>query len=234
VLLYPRGFDPATGSFRYEVNERFGDARQQGLAFRNPFQLQVQARLSVGAQPQGRGGGFGGMAGAVLGGAPASGGRGEGGGGFDPRVIVERITANPLGDLLAMGDSLQLTPEQVTRLEALSDSLQVRLDTIRAQAERDLARAGSAGAAQGGNRAAGQQGGPGGAGGVFQAIGPRLQEARTLSREALEEAQKTLTPEQWTRVPERIRSPGRGFGPGGAQGGEGARGERRGGGGRRP
>ncbi|HEX8362464.1 MAG TPA: TonB-dependent receptor [Longimicrobium sp.] len=55
VLLYPRGFDPATQSYRYEVNERFGASRQQNQAFRNPFQLQVQARLAVGRQQQ-RGG----------------------------------------------------------------------------------------------------------------------------------------------------------------------------------
>ena len=66
VLLYPRGFDPVAGGFRYEVNERFGNSRQQNRAFRNPFQIQVQGRLAVGRQQQG----FGGMAGAVMGGGP--------------------------------------------------------------------------------------------------------------------------------------------------------------------
>ncbi|HEX2189680.1 MAG TPA: hypothetical protein VHG51_12315, partial [Longimicrobiaceae bacterium] len=220
VLLYPRGFDPASGSFRYEVNERFGDPRQQNRAFRNPFQLQVQARLSVGRQQQGFGGGFGGVAGAVTGGGGGGrgggGGAGGAGGGFDPRVVVERAVANPLLDLLALGDSLKLTPEQAERLEAISDSLQVRLDTVQAQAERELERAGGA-----------VRAGQGGAGGVLQAIGPRLQEARAASRQAMQEAQKVLTPEQWQKVPERLRDPGRGSGRGGPGGGEG-------GGGRRP
>ncbi|HEX8272478.1 MAG TPA: carboxypeptidase regulatory-like domain-containing protein [Longimicrobiaceae bacterium] len=217
VLLYPRGFDPATASFRYEVNESFGDARRQTRAFRNPFQLQIQARLAVGRQQQG---GFGGIAGAVLGGG---GGGGGGGGSFDPRVILERALANPLRDLLSMSDTLQLTPEQVARLEGLADSLQVRLDTVQAQAERELDRAAGPGAARGGNRAAGQGGGQGGPGAVFQAIGPRLQEARTASQAAMREAQKVLTPAQWQKVPEEIRNPGRGFGPGGGGQQEGRR-----------
>jgi hypothetical protein len=40
-------------------------------------------------------------------------------------------------------------------------------------------------------------------------------EARTSGQRALQEAQQVLTPEQWQKVPEQIRSPGRGFGPGG-------------------
>jgi hypothetical protein len=187
VLLYPRGFDPATQSFRYEVNERFGASRQQNQAFRNPFQLQVQARLAVGRQQQG-GGGFGGIAGAVMGGAGGRGGPG-GGGNFNPRNVLDRVLANPVRELVALRDTLQLTPEQVTRLEGIADSLQVQLDSARAQAQRETP--------QRGNRAAGQEGGQGG----FQ----RFQAVRARSREALAEAQKVLTPEQWQKVPERIR-----------------------------
>jgi hypothetical protein len=63
-------------------------------------------------------------------------------------------------------------------------------------------------------------------GAIFQAIGPRLQEARTGSQRALQEAQKVLTPEQWQKVPEQIRNPNQGIrmmgGPGGNQGGQGS------------
>jgi hypothetical protein len=208
VLLYPRGFDPATQSYRYEVNERFGASRQQNQAFRNPFQIQVQARLTVGRQQQG-GGGFGGIAGAVMGGAGGRGGPG-GGGNFNPRNILDRVLANPVRELIALRDTLQLTPEQVTRLEVIADSLQPRLDTARAQAEREIARTSTPGSAPRGNRAAGQEGGQGG--GVFQAIGPQIQAVRAQSQQALAEAQKVLTPEQWQRVPERIRNPATGFG----------------------
>ncbi len=209
VLLYPRGFDAATQSFRYEVNERFGASRQQNQAFRNPFQLQIQARLAVGRQQQGGGGG---IAGAVLGGGGGGGGRGPGGnpgagGNFNPRNILDRVLANPVRELVTLRDTLQLTPEQVTRLEGIADSLQVRLDTARAQADREIARATTPATAPRGNRAAGQEGGQGG--GIFQAIGPQLQAVRTQSQQALAEAQKVLTPEQWQRVPERIRTPRR-------------------------
>lgn len=139
VLLYPRGFDPATQSYRYEVNERFGASRQQNQAFRNPFQLQVQARLAIGRQQQ-QGGGFGGLAGAVMGGG---GNRGAGG---NPRNMRDRGSANPVRELIALRDTLQLTAEQVARLEAIA---------ARAQ--------------------------------------------------GLEEARKVLTPEQWSRVPRRLR-----------------------------
>ncbi|MBA2571420.1 MAG: hypothetical protein H0V06_00130, partial [Gemmatimonadetes bacterium] len=192
---------------------------------RNPFQIQVQGRLAVGRQQQG----FGGLAGAVTGGGPGGGGPGGGGGGgnFNPSAILDRLLANPVREILALRDTLQLTPEQVAQLEPISDSLQVKLDTVRAVAQRELDRTGAAaGGAQRGNRAAGQEGGQGG---VFQAIGPRLQEMRTSSQRALQQAQKVLTPEQWQKVPEQIRSPNRGFGPGG----QGTPGGTRGGGGRR-
>jgi hypothetical protein len=54
TLLYPRGFDPATRSFRYEVNERFGNARLGRLPLGAPFQLHLEARVALGAEPRRR------------------------------------------------------------------------------------------------------------------------------------------------------------------------------------
>lgn len=48
TLLYARGFDPESQSFRYEVNERFGNARQGRIAFGSPFQLHLEARVDLG------------------------------------------------------------------------------------------------------------------------------------------------------------------------------------------
>jgi hypothetical protein len=60
TLLYPRGFDPETRTFRYEVNEGFGNPRQGRIPVGSPFQLHVEARITLGPiQPQ-RGGGGGG------------------------------------------------------------------------------------------------------------------------------------------------------------------------------
>lgn len=49
VLLYPRGFDAASRSFRYAVNPRFADTRPQSTLLREPFRvtLDIQMRLSV-------------------------------------------------------------------------------------------------------------------------------------------------------------------------------------------
>lgn len=40
------------------------------------------------------------------------------------------------------------------------------------------------------------------------AMRPQLTKGRAASRQVLEEAQKILTPEQWAKVPKRIRAPG--------------------------
>jgi hypothetical protein len=48
TLLYVRGFDPATRSFQYELNERFGDPRQGQIRFGSPFQLHLEGRLALG------------------------------------------------------------------------------------------------------------------------------------------------------------------------------------------
>jgi hypothetical protein len=52
---------------------------------------------------------------------------------------------------------------------------------------------------------------------IFAAMRPQLMKGRAMSRAVLEEAHAILTPEQWAKVPERIRTPGggrRGFGDG--------------------
>lgn len=48
TLLYTRGWDPERRLFRYEVNERFGDARQGQFVIGSPFQLHLEARVTVG------------------------------------------------------------------------------------------------------------------------------------------------------------------------------------------
>ena len=58
---------------------------------------------------------------------------------------------------------------------------------------------------------------------MFAALRPMLQSAQAGVRKALADVQAVLTPEQWTRVPERIRVPrGRGAGGPGGPGGDGA------------
>jgi hypothetical protein len=187
VLLYPRGFDPQTQSFNYEVNERFGVSRQAASAFRNPFQLQVQGRLAVGRQQQGgRGGGMGGM---MRGGGGGGGGAGGWGAG-SPEAMLERLTINPVAAILSMRDTLQLTAEQEQRLTMVSDTLQGYQDELAETLREQLQ------SARGG----------GGQGALLQTLAPRLQESRERVRAALREAEEILTIEQWSRIPEEVRT----------------------------
>jgi hypothetical protein len=187
VLLYPRGFDPETQSFRYEVNERFGVSRQGASAFRNPFQLQVQARMAVGRVQQGGGGrGMGG----AMGGGGWRGGQGGAGGAGGSAAMIDRLLVNPIEGILALRDSLQLTAEQTDLLQVVSDSLQAYQAEL-GDSLREMQRTAGAG----GNPAV-----------LFQTLAPRLQEARARTQRALDEAEEILTPEQWARVPEELRT----------------------------
>jgi hypothetical protein len=200
TLMYPRGFDPVSRSFRYELNERFGAPRPGGLAIRNPFQIQVAGRLAVGPE---RGQGFGGM-GVIL--------RGMGGGaGGGPGGLLGRGAPNPLASILEMRDTLELTAEQVTRLEEVSRAFSDRQDRMQEEMGNELRQAFQRNPAT-----------------AMQALAPRLEELRQVVAEALEEAQGILTAEQWERVPEDLRQPpslSPGFGGRGDGQGRGGRGQ---------
>jgi hypothetical protein len=99
---------------------------------------------------------------------------------------------NPVAAILALKDSIQLSEDQVSRLQPIADSLdaehQVLSDSIKAQIER-----------------AGDRPDPTV---LFARLRPKLAQGRDQSRKALEQARTVLTPEQWAKVPETIRSPG--------------------------
>jgi hypothetical protein len=226
TLLAVRGFDAANRRYVYEVNERFGNVRQTAQAFRQTFQVGVQARYVYG---QG-GGFFGGFGGGGFGGPGGGGGRGGPGGGFGggPGAIViaggpggpgapgaaagdasefAAARANPIARLIELRDSLQLDSAQVVRLEPVRDSLAARFAKLAEETRALIAR-------QGNNPDQAL---------VFAAIRPKLAERRTAFEAALEQARAIMTPEQWARVPEEVRNPFRGFGPGGQGGGDGPR-----------
>ena len=186
TLLYVRGFDPSTKSFLYTVNDRFGDNPARRTAIRTPFQLALQARLQLGTDRQREL-----LEGTLRGinGARAAGGRG--GRNFDIRTIVERVAPNPVAAIIAMKDTLQLTADQVTRLQAVADSLSAKNDTLITDVEQQLAKG------QGGADLAA----------VFPNIQPRLQQARNNYLAAVKSAQGILTPEQWNKLPDEIRNP---------------------------
>jgi hypothetical protein len=192
TLLYVRGFDPAQQRFVYQVNERFGDNPAARTAFRTPFQVALQARLQLGPDRQREL-----MEGMLRGinGPRAAGGRGGSGPGagrnFDIRTIVNRVAPNPVAAMIALKDSLKLTPEQTTRLQAIADSLTAKNEILIASVEDQLAKG------QGGGELAS----------VFTNIQPKLQEARNSYLAAVKSAQSVLTPEQWQMLPDDVRNP---------------------------
>ena len=213
TLLQVRGFDPVTRSFRYEVNEGFGQTNRGPNSVRNPFYLTISARLAIGGQDFQNNRGFGPMtAGAGRGGpggdVPAfggPGGRGPGGGaqtpggqprGFNAVGMLDRMLANPIPVLLALKDTLGLTAEQVARIDTISAELQTKLNARREELGKRFD------SVQGDQQVR-----------VFQEVQPQIEESRTQVRAALEAVQKVLTAEQWERVPERVRNPFQQTGP---------------------
>jgi Carboxypeptidase regulatory-like domain len=205
TLLFVRGFDPVSQSFTYEVNQRFGSTRGTSNAFRVPFQLAVQARYVIGPDQNaerlrglfGAGGGRGG--GRNGGGAP---GEGAAANNDDLADRMQRVLPNPAAQLLELKDSLALTDSQVVKLTALRDSTaaiyavvadSIRVTVTKAGPNADPAR-------------------------LFATMRPQLTKGRAVSKQVLDQAQAILTPEQWAKVPERIKTPGgarRGRGNGG-------------------
>jgi hypothetical protein len=118
---------------------------------------------------------------------PAGGTRG----GFNAVGLIDRMLANPLPVLLALEDTLGLSAEQVAQIETLSKALQGKLDKRR----EDLGRRFD-------NAATGQQQGQ-----IFQQIQPDIEATRREVQDALSAVEKILTPDQWKRLPERVRNP---------------------------
>ena len=182
TLLYVRGFDSQAQRFIYQVNEHFGAANGSRNAFRVPFQLAVQARLTLGMDPARQ------QMNAVFGGA---GGRRPSVADFRERLA--RAVPNTFRQILELNDSLKLdlTPDQQAQLKVAGDSLQAKADTLVGALAQTLGNAErNADPMQLGMR-----------------MRSRIQEARALAEKAIAEAQKILTPEQWAKVPKNVKEP---------------------------
>jgi hypothetical protein len=189
------------------------------------------------------GGGFGGRGGDFGGGGPG----GMGGGmammggrdtaAINPDSIAARAINNPLPGILALKDSIALTPDQVTALTALSASLDARLAVRRDSLVQVLSQVDlSALRRQAAQRAAatpsvlgrdfGRPMGGGGAGNdmrealqkVQKAMAPLLDSIRGDVSVALANARQKLQPAQWEKLPFALRMPGETGGAGGARG----------------
>jgi hypothetical protein len=233
-LLEVVGFDAISRGFVYEVNEGFGQTRRGPNAFRNAFSVTISARLAVGGQPMmnnvafgqrppmgmggfgGQGGGFGGQGGGFGGGPGGGFGGGAGGvgqlmamfrdasGAINPDSILRTMLVNPVQDVLARRDSLQLTAAQVTAVQAISDTLQAQLERRRTALLPTIESLTSTlAAAQGGMP-------PQNMGQVVQQVQlqlqPNMEGARREAAEAMTMVQRELTAEQWAALPQSVRS----------------------------
>lgn len=109
------------------------------------------------------------------------------------------LNANPVASILALKDSLVLTEEQVAKLQPLADSIAARNKVVGEEFQKLVKDAGA-------NPDMGA---------LFARLRPRMEAGQRERAAALKEVQALLTPEQWEKVPERLRNP-QSFGPGGA------------------
>ena len=108
VLLYVRGFDPATNQFRYGVNGRFGATAGASSGITVPFQIALQGHLAIGPGPIRR------SARGVRQSAPGL------------PAPAAALPSNPITAILGVRDSLGCTPDQTAQLRAIADSLEAR------------------------------------------------------------------------------------------------------------
>ena len=196
TLLFIRGFDPSTLAYKYQVNEHFGVQNSQNSAFRVPFQVGLQGRLTVGqdpARPNTR---------AMFAGADGRPASKE-----ELKSRMSRVVPNFFNLTLQQNDSLKLllTAEQKTRLRALSDTLAPVVDRIAEDLAEIIVSSGAA---------------PDPA-----ILGVKIQgrtdEARKVGEKAVEQLKSVLTPDQWARLPDNLKAmpAGRGLGALGGDGG---------------
>jgi len=209
TLLYVRGFDPNTKAYTYEVNERFGANRAGQNGIQVPFQLGVQARYTLGPDRFrdmirgmiGGGGPGGGQGGRGFGG-PGGQGQGQGGPGGPGGFGMGGMNQNPVQSIIALKDSIALTEEQVARLQPMSDSVASKNKALGEEFQKLMRDAGA-------NPDMGA---------LFGRIRPRMEAQQRERAAVMQQVQAILTPDQWAKVPERIRNPQQ-FpgGPGGGQ-----------------
>ena len=185
TLMSVVGFDESEQRFLYRVNDRFGNTRGSANAFRAPFQLAIQARYAIGPD----------AARSRLQAAFARGGESSAGT-FLARI--DRLMPNPVKAILALRDTIALSSAQVVRLQSLSDSLDSKNSALAASVRSIVEKAGSSANPQA----------------LLTQLSPRLAEIRANNTAALGGARGVLTDDQWEKVPEAVRNPGRGTGQG--------------------
>ena len=184
TLLYVRGFDPTTDTYQYQVNEHFGATSGTRNAFRVPFQIAIQGRLTLGTDPARQ------QFNNVI-------GRGAGGR-LNPEALKARMTRlvpNAFLDIIAINDSakIELTPDQITKLQTAGDAFKIKSDSLIDKVANIL---GDSTVKNPDPMT------------IFAKVQPSISEARKLATQAINDAKAVLTRAQWAKVPDSIKTPG--------------------------
>ncbi len=180
TLSYVTGFDSSARQFRYAVNERFGATGRGANAFRAPFQIGIQAHVTIGPDRQQaaldamRGFGGGRRGGGGGGGGPGGAGVGGRQGRLGMAARLDSILPNPPAQVLALRDSLS------RELGVIADSIRSAAATLDGS----------------GDRAA-----------TVTRMRAQFGLAREAVARALDAVRAALTAEQWNRLPDAVRNP---------------------------
>ena len=132
TLLYVRGFDPVSKSYKYEVNPRFGSTDPRFSQIRQPVTLTMSLRLDVGPSRERQ----------TLT-QQLDRGRTRAGQKLTEPMIKAMYGSggvlNPMAQLLRQSDTLELTGVQADSLASMNRRYTVRLDSIWSGVARDLA-----------------------------------------------------------------------------------------------
>jgi hypothetical protein len=119
---------------------------------------------------------------------------------------MARLVPNAFVEIIAINDSakLELTPEQIAKLQASGDVFKVKADSLVDRVANMLADS----TVKNPDPMT-----------VFAKLQPSLTEGRKLATQAISDAKAILTPAQWAKVPDSIKTPGlrRGDGEGGGR-----------------
>ena len=106
-----------------------------------------------------------------------------------PQAPADATVPNPVAEILALRDTLQLSAVQIVALTDVADSLNKKNSNLYKQIQQLVAQSQEAGDV---NQMAGT-------------IAMMLQEASTNTQRAVGQAEKLLQPEQWSILPQVIR-----------------------------
>ena len=123
---------------------------------------------------------------------------GSAGGRFNPEALKSRMTRlvpNAFLDIIAINDSakLELTADQISRLQTGGDVFKIKSDSLIDRVANIL---GDSTVKDPDPMT------------IFAKVQPSIAEGRKLATQGINDARAILTPAQWAKVPESIKTPG--------------------------